>query len=206
MKVLCQNCGFNNIYSKKKSHREENFYNTANPKNNFTLKSICRNSSYEIEASILQKKARSLNNSCIDFSKSFFRDDNQNNSKSIAGILAMSVGSIDLSNPTIDIIFKRKGKLSHDELFNLNINIDEKSSHYYLNLKECKSGLEKIFKNGKSSLLFEFKNQSKSKLNISSNSLDKYIETNKDILDSSSSFLFQDLNDRVIFDVSFRFI
>ncbi len=75
--------------------------------------------------------------------------------KPIAGVAALSVGSIDLiSNPKLDTLFKRDNQTSsaylNDEnlqhIFNLiysNSNVDEPNESY-LNLDECLSGQEEL--------------------------------------------------------------
>ncbi len=193
MKILFQNCGFKNIYGKNKIHKQEI------KKVDVVINSLIFDKSCETDAGKIQSKVKSLNNSSLNLSQAFFHtfDCNLNNSKSVAGILALSVGSVDLLNPEIDILFKNRIKKCLCPQKNLNLKSDS-----YLNLEECKSGLEKELNCRKCSISIELKNKLKCVKNISSNSLDKYIAINKDSLDTSDSFIFQDLNDRIIFNVS----
>lgn len=200
MKILCQNCGFNNIYGNKKAQRAEDVCDTSGSKTKPLLNIPNKNNYYEIEAGQFQLKMKPMRISPFSSSKSFFHtyDELQSNSDSIAGILAMSIGKIDLSNPQIDVFLKKK-KRCLDQFQNLNTKVHETNIDCYLNLKECKSGLERIIKNGKYTILSDIKNQqSKLKTSISSNSLEQYSE----ILKSSSLFLMQDVNRKVIFNVN----
>jgi hypothetical protein len=106
MKILFQNCGFNKFYGKNKIHKQEN------KKVDVVINSLIYNKSYETDAGKIQNKVKSLNNSSLNLSQAFFHtfDCNLNDSKSVAGILALSVGSIDLLNPEIDILFKNRIK------------------------------------------------------------------------------------------------
>ena len=201
MKILCQNCGFNNIYGNKKTQRTEDVCDISGSKTKPLLNILNKNNYYEIEAGQFQiTKMKPMRNSQFFSSKSFFHtyDELQCNSDSIAGILAMSIGKIDLSNPQLDVFFKKRIRCL-DQFQNLNTNTYETNIDCYLNLKECKSGLERIIKNGKYSILSDIKNQqSKLKTSISSNSLEQYSE----ILKSSSLFLIQDADRKVLFNVN----
>ncbi len=200
MKILCQNCGFNNIYGNKKTQRAEDVCDTSGPKTKPLLNILNKNNYYKIEAGRFQIKMKPIRISPFSSSKSFLHtyDELQSNSDSIAGILSMSIGNIDLSNPQIDVFFKKRIRYL-DQFQNLKTNTYETNIDCYLNLKECNSGLERIIKNGKYSILSDIKNQqTKLKNSISSNSLEQYSE----ILKSSSLFLMQDVNKKVLFNVN----
>lgn len=121
MKILCQNCGFSNIYGKKKASQSSPLKENKNMplKNSHSNELTCQ----------LNKNVGFINNS--------------NSQNPIAGILATSVGSI---NAKLDHIFKDKIQYSN-QISYLNSSIDENvNPDSYVNLEECQSGTSNTHK------------------------------------------------------------
>ena len=181
MKILCKNCGFSNIYGKKKSTVKEN------NNNQYLLNKFVENEL--TEASAHYKNANFLNSSLRSLQKSYLKpiDTNFTGSKSIAGIVSTSVGSINLLNSKLELLF---GNLKQSE--------NKEITEPYLNLEECQSGSKN--KCRRNSLKLEMKNISKSE------SFDGYDCIKREILNGSNSSIFHDINEDTLFKVIVNYL